>query len=73
MPQLNAQLISVVENALMTQARLQKRGDESEAQTFARVYEGSLAYRQSWQAVTEAKHLLALQTTKGMATLTPTS
>jgi hypothetical protein len=63
-------LISIAEEGLMTQAKLQKRHDESDAKAFARVYESDITYRRQWQALTDARHLQAL---KGMATLTPTS
>jgi hypothetical protein len=76
MPQVDImKLIPIMEEALMAGARLQKRHDgESEAKAFSRFYESNIEYRKQWQkTVTDAKHLQALGTTKGMASLEPTS
>jgi hypothetical protein len=68
-----SKLIPIMEEALMAQAKLHKRHDESEAKAFSRFYESNLEYRKQWQTLTEAKHLQALRTTKALASLEPTS
>ncbi len=72
MPQVDImKVIAITEDALMAQAKLHKRYDESDAKAFARVYENDIDFRKQWRDLTEAKHVVALG--KGMATLTPTS
>jgi hypothetical protein len=66
-----AKLVSVTEQVLM--AQVNKRDDESYAKAFSRRYENDQTFREQWRDVTEAKHLISMQsTTKSMATLTPT-
>lgn len=67
-----AKLIPITEDALM--ASVTKRDDETYAKAFTRKFENDLDFRKQWRDLTDAKHLLSMaSTSKGMATLTPTS
>jgi hypothetical protein len=70
-PQMDiSKLLEFTEQALMAQAQLHKRADQSEAKAFETYYNNNVEYRKQWRDLTEAKHSVALA--KGMATLTPT-
>ena len=72
MPEVNMmKLVSAMEDGLM--ASVTKRDGESFAKAFSRRYENDIDYRRQWQTVSEAKNLMALNYSKSLATLTPTS
>ncbi len=56
MPQIDVlKLISVVEDGLLARAKLDQRNGESDAKAFTRLYEGDIAFRREWAALTDAK------------------
>jgi peptidyl-tRNA hydrolase len=64
-------VIAVTEDALMAQAKLQKRAGESDAKAFARLYEDDIEYRKQWRDLNDAKQLQGYL--KSLASLKPTS
>jgi DNA-binding MarR family transcriptional regulator len=68
-----AKVIAITEDALMAQARVHKRADETEAKGFARFYENNIEFRKQWAELTNAKHLLATKSFPNMMGTTPVS
>jgi hypothetical protein len=74
MPQVDImKVISITEEALLAQAKLHKRYDESDAKAFSKLYENDIEFRKQWQIVTEAKHSLALAKSIPTMSVTPVS
>jgi hypothetical protein len=70
MPQVNIlKCITIMDDALMAQARLSKRADETDAKSYSRLMKDDSTFLRQCAAIQDAKHTVA----KGMATLQPTS
>jgi hypothetical protein len=75
MPQVDiAKIIPVLEDALMAQAKLDRRvkkngNTETDAEAFSRRYTDDIDFRKQWRDISETKQLLALAQTKSYPNL----
>jgi hypothetical protein len=66
-------ILPIIEEGLLAQAKLSKRGGESDAKAFDRLYMNDIEYRRKWASLTEMQQLMALTKSVNMMSTKPTS